>query len=83
MIILTVFFEGEQYYKVGDSLALVELNDGALGVIHFVALNKIEPAHSKSVSRVVWIDANKVEWIKTQTDFQNSEWIIGASSGNE
>lgn len=76
-----VFYEGEQYYVVGEVVKADTKNDGKEELSLMFALNKVECSERLGISRVIWIYAQNVVFIRSDVDFAGSDWYEGILRG--
>lgn len=78
MIDKIVLFHGEQHYVVGEGLVEKWEGDPKDDIV-VLALNRVEIASPKGITRVVWVNANHITWLVTQRDYRDSEWYLGVT----
>lgn len=73
------FYHGELYRIVSQALAQ-KIGAGEIGPeVAILAINKVEHADCKTISRVAWVRLEEVYQPISAIDFQFSEWHMGVT----
>jgi hypothetical protein len=76
-----VLLKGIPHYIVGEAIIQVPLLDGDSLFTVVVAITKIEPANTISISRCTWIPREEVIGLVSSLDYTKSEWYLGVENG--
>lgn len=78
-----VLFEGIPYYIVGEAIIETPFNEHSSLFTVAIAINKVEPANTRSIARATWLPREQVVQLVSTLDYTKSEWYLGVLNGNE